>query len=287
MDKIIHNCVTNGCTGSNSDNLHLVCLRCNEINYLQCLFEELYEFQIVMCVFGVFVVNVMSQKATFKKNIITQSRLNKLFGKDSALPFICSSCDSICNRCNGLELDLSLTNSKIESLTTKFNELLSKNEDLIDNPYKKSLIEVKNNLIDFRNTANEILALLSSDISDSNDASIGITYEICLSQFPATECDNISTSIADKHLNLNDTDFTITKLGRQDDKRKKPVSFKISTKKEEIYNLLITNELWAPFYSAKNFVEKAGKLKPTNKIIQIKLALQVINEVMNRVKKTS
>lgn len=68
-----------------------------------------------------------------------------------------------CTSCESLEMEISLTNSKIESLSSKYNELRSNNSEILNNPYKEKLIKIKNNLIDFKDTADEIIALLSSD----------------------------------------------------------------------------------------------------------------------------
>lgn len=67
--------------------------------------------------------------------------------------------------------------------------------------------------------------------------------------------------LADKRLDLNEADFTVTSLDHSSEhKRRKTISFKISTKKD-VFNLLMNSELWAPFYKAEKMVHDGKKVK--------------------------
>lgn len=245
----IHCCVTNKCTGSKYNNWYFECKFCKNPVFVQCMRNRDAEVKTVLLAFGLARINSKNEYVLLDDSK-SVSTLMACFKTDSAFSITCELCSD------------------------KFKKIIDVQNAGPPPEQKKTLQQIKNR--EQMNTANIITTSPEVNITTQNSTHISDCLEIFVSSFPSkTECDAITAQILSKS-SLQADNFEVSKMvgPNVNLKYRKFMSFKIKVLDKKTYDIIISDNIWAPFAKAVPFNANAKaesrqrKLQNQNKVKQ-------------------
>lgn len=276
-----HICNLEVCKGKTFAELYVRCNKCNNPNFFDCMKSNAGVISIMKS-FGVIDANGKVKMSVNDAHSV-HLQIKAIFSKDSIFKFTCDGCiqkesnfqKQLIDDLRKCQTDLTNAQNASKKLAKQNRILEYEHRNIIDENLKLHLevtqledklqddfVEASDKIhqvgVSNKPQKQEVLTSKSSNqpkSSASTDDMVGGSYEIFVSKFPtSTECDTISALISDKG-GLQTDNFSVTKMMNPKVNKKycKFMSFKITASDKASYDIIISDNIWAPFTKAVPF----------------------------------